>query len=149
MMTEKEKKMRHSVCACAQLRQADRVLTQLYDQYLREADIRTTQFSLLRRIHAAGAISITDIGELMCMAQPTVTRNINNLEKHGYVVIESDKADARRKTVTLSAAGRARLKKAQPLWEKAQEAIKEKLGEKRMNALMWMLNEVIDATADA
>lgn len=147
-MAEKEKKALHSVCVCGQLRQADRVLTQLYDQYLRQADIRTTQFSLLRRINAAGSVSVTDIGALMCMAQPTATRNINNLEKHGYVRVESDRADARRKMVRLTPSGKARLKKAEPFWEKAQEALREQLGNQQMHELMWLLNDVIDIAAD-
>ena len=127
------------VCACLQLRKAGRVVTQVYDRCLRPAGIRGTQFALLKRIADMRRPVITDIGKALCLDQTTATRNIGLLERDGLLAVVGHPDDARKKTVELTDAGRARLEEALPLWEEAQREIRGYLGDGNLDSLCSLL----------
>ena len=59
-MTSQEQKPESpaaTFCLCNALRQATRAVSRLYDEELRRAGLRTTQYSLLRRLRGAGEIT--------------------------------------------------------------------------------------------
>ncbi len=58
-------------CACFNLRKATRVTTQYYDEILRPAGIRITQFSLLVAVTIAGSVTVTRLAELSVMDRTT------------------------------------------------------------------------------
>lgn len=131
------------VCACLEMRKAGRVLTQIYDQYLRPAGIRGTQFAVLLRVSALEGPSVTDLGLDMGMDQTTATRNLELLERQGYVFLEAHPEDARKKQIRLTPEGRSKLEQAIPLWQEAQRGIQDRLGKENMDSLLSMLSDLV------
>src|SRR6267378_7665261 len=68
-------------CACANLRQACRVVTQIYDQELRESGLRATQFALLQAFSLAKGIWQRELGELLGIDSTTPHPNAGRLRR--------------------------------------------------------------------
>lgn len=126
-------------CHCRLVRTASRKMTAVYDAALEPAGINLAQYSMMRNIARAGAISLTDLGRKIELDRSTVGRNIKVLERMG-VVESADSDDQREAVVQLSASGRATLKRAEPLWQEAQSRIEKKLGRKGIVQLHELLN---------
>lgn len=132
-------------CAGFNLRKAMRAVSQHYDEVLRPAGIRGTQFSLLVAAKMAGPVTVTKLAEMAVMDRTTLTRNLNVLEKQGFVVIGSGE-DRRTRVVTITEAGRIVLLSAYPLWEQAQTHLAEAMSEGRLQTLMNGLAKLIEAS---
>jgi DNA-binding MarR family transcriptional regulator len=72
-------------CACFNPRKVARAVTQLYDDALRPAGLRVTQFSLLVVVRMAGPVSVTRLAELTVLDRTTLTRNLELLERQGWI----------------------------------------------------------------
>ena len=132
-------------CACLHVRRADRQLSQMYDRYLRPLGIRSTQYGMLRCVDGLPDPFISDIGRFLGMDQTTVTRNVEKLEKSGLVLTSPHPDDPRKKKVELSAAGKATLAQAHPLWEEAQRHIVSQMGDDDFNDLLRLLGKLTQA----
>jgi DNA-binding MarR family transcriptional regulator len=131
-------------CACLNLRQATRAVTQLYDDMLRPVGLRITQFSLLTVIRLTGGASIGTLAEAAVMDRTTLTRNLKLLED--MRLIRSDEGeDARVRLVTLTPAGEAKLAAAQPYWEEAQHHMTKSLGRPGLDRLLEGLSAAVAA----
>lgn len=127
-------------CACRNLRMTTRVLTQFYDDALRSAGLKATQFSLLNEIAARQqGTSVNELADLTRMDQTTVTRNLELLHRKGYIHISTDVEDNRRRCVTISDEGRGKIAAAQPLWAQAQRQVEQTLGPQRYRDLLETL----------
>ncbi len=131
-------------CACLNLRQATRAVTQLYDDFLRPTGLRITQFSLLAVIKITGGASIGDLADAAVMDRTTLTRNLKLLETM-KLIRSAEGDDARVRLVTLTKAGEARLAAAQPYWEKAQRHMTERLGRPELGRLLAGLSGAVAA----
>lgn len=129
-------------CACFNLRKAARAVTQFYDEVLRPAGIRTTQFSLLVAASMAGSPTVTRLAEIAVMDRTTLTRNLEVLKKQGLIDIAAGD-DRRTRVVKVTQAGRDALKAALPLWEQAQSRVVKALGESRWQSLQANLAEIV------
>jgi len=132
-------------CTCFTLRKATRAVTQLYDEFLRPVNLRSTQFSLLGLLAHMGTMRITALADAAVMDRTTLTRNLDPLERDGLVRIRPGE-DARVREVTLTPAGRDRLLAALPMWETAQKELTEKLGAARSHRFLADLTAAIAAT---
>ena len=113
---------------------AARAVTRLYDEKLRESGLRATQVSVLVAIAVDEVMSIAALAKFMGMDRSTLTRNLRPLERDGLVKLGSE-GWRRSRTVEITKKGRSRLKDALPLWEKAQEALRRKLGDRRWDLI--------------
>lgn len=109
-------------CVCATLRKATRNVTQLYDDALRPAGLRATQFQTLSAIRNAGEATVTKLTELLLVDQTTLTRNLAVLERGGLIK-DVQKPDGRLKSVRLTRKGEQALQTALPLWAGIQERV--------------------------
>jgi DNA-binding MarR family transcriptional regulator len=66
-------------------------VSRLYDAELRGVGLRTTQYSLLRRLRAAGEVRQRDLGGLTSLDETTLTRNLRPLIDAGWVAIRPGK----------------------------------------------------------
>lgn len=114
-------------CACHKTRMAARALTRLYDEALKPARLRGTQFAVLVALAIDGALSIAALAKLMGMDRSTLTRNLRPLEKGGLAV-RGEEGWRRSRTIGITAKGRARLRQGLPLWQSAQSGLRERLG---------------------
>jgi DNA-binding MarR family transcriptional regulator len=128
-------------CLCNALRQATRAVSRLYDEELRGVGLRTTQYSLLRRLRAAGEARQRDLGGLMSLDETTLTRNLRPLIDAGWVAIRPGE-DRREKFVRLTDAGAAKLQEARPAWQRAQERLRSRLPEGTWSSLLDLLAEL-------
>ena len=129
-------------CACFNLRKAARAVTQLYEEILRPTGLRATQFSLLVAASLFGPITVTRLAEMGVIDRTTLTRNFKPLVKRGYIEVVLGK-DRRTRVVSLTGRGGKVLRKALPLWKKAQAHVVRKFGRERWNSLQSNLREVV------
>jgi DNA-binding MarR family transcriptional regulator len=114
-------------CACLKARMAARAVTRAYDGMLRPVGLRATQLSVLVAVAIDGAISIAALADFLGMDRTTLTRNLRPLQKQGLISVGPE-GWRRSRNLAITKKGRSRIREALPLWERAQEALREKLG---------------------
>lgn len=129
-------------CVCFNLRKVTRAVTQLYDEMLRPAGLRGTQFSLLVAVRMAGPVGVTRLAELTVMDRTTLTRNLELLQKQGLIEVAAG-ADRRSRIVILTAAGNGAIAEALPFWKKAQSHVVNSLGQERWADMLTDLGELV------
>ena len=140
-MSSERHKPAATPCLCNALRQATRAVSRLYDEELRGVGLRTTQYSLLRRLRAAGEVRQRDLGGLTSLDETTLTRNLRPLIDAGWVATRPGE-DRREKLIRLTDAGEAKLHEARPAWERAQERLRSRLPEEAWSSLLVILPEL-------
>src|SRR5919108_4371367 len=128
-------------CVCQNLRRTSRAITQFYDKLLAPSGINSTQLALLRTISIRNSSTISEISREMYMDRTTLTRSLELLKKQDFIRIESS-SDRRKRIVTITSKGKARMNKAFPLWEKAQSIIMEKFGKGNWKEIKMGLSEI-------
>ncbi len=94
----------------------------LHERLLRLAGVRLDRAgaSLLFKLAAKGdSLRITDLAEILGVDTPTVTRKVQQLEREGMVVRQTDPDDRRASRIRLTPAGRrtiARVRRARRIW---------------------------------
>ena len=134
------------VCNCAALRQAARHVTQFYDAALAPSGLGLNQFSILSRLKAVGPVAIQDLARLLIMDRSTLGHLLRPLARRRLVTLATDTEDRRSRRVELTAAGRALLVEARPMWLEAQRRFSRTMGEDAARELRVVLKRV--ATAD-
>jgi len=129
-------------CVCGNLRKAARAITQLYDEALRPAGLRVTQFAILGTTMAMEPVTVTRLAEATVIDRTTLTRNLKPLERQGLIRVDLGN-DRRQREVTLTAQGREAVAKVYPLWQKAQIHILKRFGNERWKALRHELSTVV------
>ena len=122
-----------SECMCTRARQATRLLSRIYDDFLRPTGLQITQFTVIigtARFGERGA-RIGRLAEKLVTDRTTLTRNIAPLEKGGYVRVARSPDDARVKVIFLTRKGERAIELGMPLWEQAQEGVRTRLGAAR------------------
>jgi DNA-binding MarR family transcriptional regulator len=135
---QRAKKMGHVLplpCACANLRRAARLVTQLYEDALRPAGISAQQFTLLQTLKLAPGTSQKWLAELLGTDSTTLTRTLALLRKRGW--LSSQPApDRRALRLGLTRAGEREYERALPYWQSAQRRLKQVLGDPNWNKLI-------------
>jgi DNA-binding MarR family transcriptional regulator len=131
-------------CACHKARAAARAVTRTYDEALRPVGLRATQLAVLVAVTMNDAISINALAEFMGMDRTTLTRNLRPLEKEGLVARGSE-GWRRSRALAITNKGRSRLRHALPLWSRAQQALKKRLGDRNWKVVRNGLDHLIRA----
>jgi DNA-binding MarR family transcriptional regulator len=132
---------------CDSLRQATRTVTRLYDEALRPAKLRITQFSVLAELARGGEKRVRDVSAALYVEETTLSRNLRLLEKRGWVRSRPG-ADRRERLFAITGAGVECLTRARPLWQAAQERLRARLS--RLSETAWKeLIEVLPKLAGA
>lgn len=140
-MPGQTKSARKVKCYCGSLRQVTRVITQLYDRYLKPAGMITAQFSLLRFVVANRGARTSDLAKALLIDTSTLTRTLANLESIGWIAREISE-DRRERRWVITREGGKRLDRAIPLWEQAQAELDEKIGSADMRRLARTVSEI-------
>jgi DNA-binding MarR family transcriptional regulator len=114
-------------CLCTALRRATRSVTRLYDDALRPLDLRITQFALLRQLVRHGERTMRELAALVVVEETALNRAVRGLESRGWVAIRTGD-DRRERVLAITAAGRALLAEATPLWDAVQARMTAELG---------------------
>jgi DNA-binding MarR family transcriptional regulator len=105
--------------------------------------LRSTQFTILVAASVAGGIPLHRLAEILGLERTTLTRNLAAIEREGLIEVVS--VDGRTRNVLLSSAGAARLKQALLLWDRAQQKLRHRLGEKDWSVLHDSLGKLAKA----
>jgi DNA-binding MarR family transcriptional regulator len=130
-------------CYCGTLRQAARALTSIYDDRLKTAGVRVTQFTILQALSLHPGLRIADMVPALAIDQTTLSRALALLQQGGLVEV-SERPSGREKCWELTAAGRAALAKAMPLWESAQEEVRRRFGKQRTAEVHRLVHELAE-----
>jgi DNA-binding MarR family transcriptional regulator len=126
-----------------------RLVTQLYDEALSAHNLTIAQFGLMTTIaehrrNSGKDISIGALANAVGLDPTTLNRNLSTLQRDKLAEVRPDDKDRRVRAVTLTAAGRQRLKNAVPAWRAAQADLECRLGGEAVSAL----NETLDRSRD-
>ncbi len=142
-MANKDKKYTQlTECSCNTIRRSARKITQFYESSLREAGVKPTQFSILATLANTGPIQLTPLADRLLLERTSLTRNLNVLERYGWVQLQTGVEDSRQRIVSLSEKGYEQLDHAIPYWKKAQKAIANEMGQDTITGLRKTLNEM-------
>jgi DNA-binding MarR family transcriptional regulator len=123
MSTQSEKPLG---CTCFALRKLTRTISRLYDQHMATAGLKTTQYSMLKMI-AYEAVPVAELAARLATERTTITRNLRPLIEAGWVTLEAGQ-DSRQRIVTITLAGKERVKLAKLAWRRAQDELELTLG---------------------
>ncbi|MES9969584.1 MAG: MarR family transcriptional regulator [Candidatus Thiodiazotropha sp.] len=135
-------------CAVFNLRKASRAVTQIYEEVMKPSGVLPTQFTLLVVTKAMQPIAISKMAEVLVMDRTTLTRNLRPLERDGMLAVKPDRQDKRARVVTLTKQGLAHLELALPLWQEAQERIRESLGSRRLDRIIEDLTAIVSVATE-
>jgi DNA-binding MarR family transcriptional regulator len=124
---------------------ASRLVTRHYDRALAPAGLRTNDYSILARLDKEGPLSLGILAARLAMDRTTLSRETAPLIAAGLVQAQPDERDGRRRLLSLSDAGTARMREAHPLWAAAQASITEGFGAARTAGLIEELHALMGA----
>ena len=116
-------------CLCLHAQRAARALARHFDEVLRPVNLTNGQFSLLMSLNRPEPPSLGNVAALLAMDRTTLTANLKPLGRRGLLKVAVDKEDRRSRRLALTAAGRALLGKAFPLWRRGHAAIERKVAQ--------------------
>ncbi|MNK40206.1 MarR family protein [compost metagenome] len=137
-----------SPCTCFRLRRASRQLSQMYDSHLAPVGLSLNAYSILRR--APRPRQLGELANALGMDRTTLSRNLKPLLAAGWLQ-EQRGPDARQRLIVITARGSALLRRARPLWQRAQDQVEAAFGAmptQRLNALLDQLDHALP-TGDA
>lgn len=114
-------------CTCQNLRRLTRLVTRIYEQELRKADIEITQYSLLTAMAVVGEANQKALSAGFAMDSTTLTRTLALLRKQSWVSARRGK-DRRERIFRLTEAGKRQIARAQPHWQAAEHRLQKALG---------------------
>ena len=120
-----------SMCYCTNARRSANALTEYYDNMFKNVGLTVAQYYLLINLKRLEKANITQWAEYVGLERSTMVRNVSTLEKHGLIHVVKGKG----KVFELTEFGRDTIEKAIPIWEKAQNEIKEYIGEEDAEAI--------------
>lgn len=133
-------------CACANLRRAARLVTQLYEEALRPAGVGGPQFTLLQALKMAPGISQKQLAELLGIDSTTLTRTLALLRKRGWLSSKPG-TDRRALRLGLTRAGEREYERVLPYWQSAQKRLRQSLGDVNWNRLIDVAVHTAEAVA--
>ena len=128
-------------CLCAGLRRAARIASRRYDEALSPAGINVQQFTTLVTLNELGPVTITQLAQSLELERTAATRNLAIMEKVGLIE-RREGEDRRERLVKITEEGQRRLKAAQPLWNKAQRDLIDRIGEPVANSMLNQLESI-------
>lgn len=123
-------------CLAGQIKIISRVVVGIYDRELKSSGLKITQASILVHLLAYGSRSGSALGRSLQMDKSTVSRNIDRMERNGWV----KKTDA--ENVEITETGRELILSARPQWEKAQKTVCNIFGSDGVEAVKMLTDKV-------
>lgn len=116
-------------CLCLHTQRAARALARRFDEVLRPAGLTNGQFSLLNALNGPAPAPMSQVAATLGADRTTLTAALKPLVREGLALVSVDPDDQRARRVALTAAGRARLAAALPLWAAAHAALEAELAD--------------------
>lgn len=140
-------KLRSTVCACTNLRRANRAVCHLYDQVLSPTGLKSTQFMMLQVISESGQIAHCDLAADFSLSMETLSRRLASARENGLVQMQI--GDRSKRLYSLTAKGSKVMRDAWPYWERAQLRLSQSLGQQDWAELARFTERVAAAAVRA
>lgn len=128
-------------CLCANFRRATRALTQAYEAAIRPLGMRATQLTILQVLARAGDLPQGKLGEILAMDSTSLTRTLAIMKRHGWIAYRRGD-DRRERWICLASAGKAQLRRVEPVWEKVQARLRGQLGDAKWKEFSDLTHEI-------
>ena len=129
-------------CLNLELRKANRVLSQLYDSYLQECGLKTSQFSILRAVRFLKKTTNSELQEVLVLDQTSLSRALKPLIRDELIEANPG-TDRRQKELCLTDKGKELYKEAEEHWNMAQEYVSQTLGKESKQLLLSISQSVV------
>jgi DNA-binding MarR family transcriptional regulator len=123
-------------CLAVRLRVLNRAVTALYDDALRPHGLRVGQLNLLASVARMGTAKPGDLCRVLCMDKSTLSRDVEVLRRHGWLV--ADQTGGRSRPLRITPVGRALLERVMPAWRQAQGRARTLIGDDGAEAVRAM-----------
>ena len=134
-------------CACAAIRRAARLVTQLYSHEMGR-NVEPAQFSLLSVLDRRPGASQATLGRALGLDKTTLSRNLRLMRKNGW--IEPALAeDHRERGYRLTAAGKKIRAATKPGWTRAQARLRATLKPGEWEAMLKVFSRMAEAALAA
>lgn len=130
-------------CSCFYLRRAARLVSRQYADTMKAAGLKSSQFSILSILTFNEQLTITELAAKMGLERTSLSRNLRPMEKDGLIAV-SDERDHRRRYIKLTRQGKATYRKALPLWNQAQQELRQQLGAEDLKQLKSLLKRTAE-----
>jgi DNA-binding MarR family transcriptional regulator len=117
-------------CACANVRRAARLITQLFGQEMGN-NVEPSQFSLLTALSRKPGTNQALLGNILGLDKTSLSRNLRLMQKNGWIEGAVSK-DRRERGYRLTAAGEKLLAETRTGWQRAQAKLR-----RAMTAAEW------------
>jgi DNA-binding MarR family transcriptional regulator len=106
-------------------------MTQLYDDALAPAGLRSTQYAIVDELHrkADAPPTMGELAETLVPDRSALGHNLRRLERDGLIALVAGDADRRLRRVVLTTKGVAKLREARRGWKQAQARFDDVFGE--------------------
>lgn len=136
-----------SPCIVAAMRAATRRLTQLYDEAMAPTGLRVTQFHILAELErrSADPPTVGELAGILTMERSALGQTLRPLARDGLIDLGQDRRDARRRPITLTRNGKAKVVRARRHWAGAHEKFKHFFGDDQSAVLRGTLREIAES----
>lgn len=126
------------------INQAAIAANRLTDQALASVGLRRYHYAMLAALEEFGPSSQADLGRCTGIDRSDVVAAINTLQERGHLARCPDPADGRRNIITITAAGRADLKRLDALVAGAQDELLHSWTRRDRDNLIKQLTRIVD-----
>jgi DNA-binding MarR family transcriptional regulator len=123
-------------CLAVRVRTLNRAVSALYDDALRPHGLRVGQLNLLVAVARMGTARPGDLCRLLHMDKSTLSRDVEVLRRHGWLV--ADQTGGRSRPLRITPVGRALLERVAPAWRQTQEQARKLIGDDGAEAVLAM-----------
>jgi DNA-binding MarR family transcriptional regulator len=136
-----------SPCIVAAMRAATRRLTQLYDEAMAPTGLRVTQFHVLSELRrrSADPPTVSELAEILTMERSALGQTLRPLARDGFIDLGQDERDGRRRPITLTKAGQAKVVSGRRYWAGAHERFKHFFGDNQLGVLRETLRDIAES----
>jgi DNA-binding MarR family transcriptional regulator len=128
-------------CVNFNFRRIARKLAAKYDAAFHELDLKTTQYSLMAAIHAAGNPTLAQLADAMALDRTTLLRNLEPLEKR-KLVVSGGASRGQKREVRLTPEGQELLAAAFRKWRTVHKQTIAGIGPENWKQLSRSLKEI-------
>ena len=128
-------------CIADKMRFLNRMITNIYDDTFRPLGITTSQMNILVVVGKFGSAAPGQVEEWLHMEKSTLSRNADRMRKNGWLDIVPE-GRGRSHRLELTSKGKEVMKKGLPCWERAQRKTRSLLGERGVEELVRVANQL-------
>jgi DNA-binding MarR family transcriptional regulator len=127
------------------LRRCQQIAVSIFLKECRACDLTPLQFAALSALAEHGALDQAHLGGISALDRTTVSVIVRKLESRALVTRARNRADRRSKLISITAKGRALLRRVLPRVQAAQDRILAPLNDRERAQFTALMRKVADA----